>query len=128
MEFEDFNPIIGLILTRTNLLTTPAGKFQSHYRSDFNYKTTLRLYIKIQFQSHYRSDFNYHTYHKLNPADDFNPIIGLILTILHTGLSTACKSFQSHYRSDFNLSLIISASQETLFQSHYRSDFNFIEV
>ena len=55
----NFNPIIGLILTRLSMMIMSyKGKFQSHYRSDFNDRATPLANAVYEFQSHYRSDFN----------------------------------------------------------------------
>ena len=76
-----FNPIIGLILTRILLyLIHRILIFQSHYRSDFNQLRKLRFQLLV----------------------DFNPIIGLILTLVGVQVIVSEETFQSHYRSDFN--------------------------
>ena len=61
--------------------------FQSHYRSDFNLKVTLKNVSLSAFQSHYRSDFNH------------------LLPQVRSGNS----GFQSHYRSDFNFSVVYTS-------------------
>ncbi len=76
-----FNPIIGLILTIPYSSTmTTNYTFQSHYRSDFNLKGTYDLRVSYTFQSHYRFDFNWLEIIVRSCIRNFNPIIGLILT------------------------------------------------
>ena len=58
--------------------------------------------------------------------DSFNPIIGLILTLLSNESFTNFSEFQSHYRSDFNEFDYPNEVITIQFQSHYRSDFNLI--
>ena len=54
------------------------------------------------FQSHYRSDFNTEIKDSKKLREtNFNPIIGLILTLIILSC-TVIDIFQSHYRSDFN--------------------------
>ena len=78
--FGNFNPIIGLILTRY---------------TDYSIK------YDVVFQSHYRSDFNTQERTEVYCNKYFNPIIGLILTLSAPVISRH-SLFQSHYRSDFN--------------------------
>ena len=76
------------------------------------------------FQSHYRSDFNLDNLIWFRNQQDFNPIIGLILTLISEIIDYINYKFQSHYRSDFNFLNVYCNDWKNIFQSHYRSDFN----
>ena len=77
--------------------------FQSHYRSDFNLANQMGQFgSQEEFQSHYRSDFNHNVSQYNECLENFNPIIGLILTRNRLKIIAISIQFQSHYRSDFN--------------------------
>ena len=63
---SNFNPIIGLILTKSPVVNlSKLIVFQSHYRSDFNKSADIMMRYGWV---------------------DFNPIIGLILTLTDYGV------------------------------------------
>ena len=103
LKYQNFNPIIGLILTASVLdILYFSSLFQSHYRSDFNmnmimtsasmkyFNPIIGLILTLVFEM------------RLKLLVNFNPIIGLILTTDRKEYSFLNSEFQSHYRSDFN--------------------------
>ena len=75
--------------------------FQSHYRSDFNCFLSGLCRLFLYFNPIIGLILTLlELYHE--DYNYFNPIIGLILTQLYHFLMQVNPQFQSHYRSDFN--------------------------
>ncbi len=78
-----FNPTLGLILTiRRIFFLEDSDAFQSYLRSDSDSAQCAQPSAQAQFQSYLRSDSDCAEKIVENvPLCDFNPTLGLILTI-----------------------------------------------